>query len=245
MTDEPDHDLLDTPPAGERTPPGAATATIASDAPTVEMPGAPTAPPPERPPSPPVPADSAPRRRGVLVPAWLLMALAALGLFGVGMLVGSAIGGDDHGGARTFERPANGFRVPGNANNGRSGPGNGFGRQPDQRVVPSPGQGDNALPPGGSARPDVFLGVGIADSSNPAGASVTRIVTSSPAQSAGLRTGDVITGVDGTSVKSAAALSRAIRAHAPGDTVTIRYSRDGTTATATATLSGGSSVSQQ
>ena len=70
-------------------------------------------------------------------------------------------------------------------------------------------------------------------------------MASSPAQSAGLRVGDVITGVDGTTVKSAAALSRAILAHSAGDTVTIRYSRDGTTATAEATLSGGAAVSQQ
>ena len=246
MNDEPDNDLLDTPPEAEGSASGTTTATIAPDAPTVEMPAGPTAPPPEPPPAPPTPAGGGRRRPGVLVPAWLLFALAGIVLFGLGLLVGSAIGHDDHGRVRALQRPGNGFRVPGNPNNGRSGPGNGFGRQPGQGVVPTPpGRGGNALPPGGSAQPDVFLGVGIADSSNPAGASVTRVVASSPAQSAGLRVGDVIIAVDGTTVRSASALSRAILAHSAGDVVTLRYSRNGTTATAKATLSGGSSVSQQ
>ena len=52
-----------------------------------------------------------------------------------------------------------------------------------------------------------------------------------PAAKANLRSGDVVTGVDGTTVDSAEALTRAIDAHKPGETVTVKISRGGKTIT--------------
>ena len=67
-------------------------------------------------------------------------------------------------------------------------------------------------------------------SDNGQGVVIGTVQTGSPAADAGLKAGDVITAVDGTSVNSAAALSTAIRSHQPGDSVKITYTRGGTSA---------------
>ena len=56
------------------------------------------------------------------------------------------------------------------------------------------------------------------------------------AGSAGLRAGDVITAVDGTSVGSANDLVRAIHSHKPGDHIRLTWSRGGQSQSVTATL---------
>ena len=58
----------------------------------------------------------------------------------------------------------------------------------------------------------------------------------SPADAAGLRAGDVITAVDGTSVGSANDLVRAIHSHKPGDHIRLTWSRGGQSQSVTATL---------
>ncbi len=50
-----------------------------------------------------------------------------------------------------------------------------------------------------------------------------------------LKPGDVVTSVDGTAISSAKAVGEAVRKHAPGETVTIAYTRDGRPATVTIT----------
>jgi S1-C subfamily serine protease len=57
--------------------------------------------------------------------------------------------------------------------------------------------------------------------SSSSGATVTGVVSGSPADDAGLTAGDVITAVGGADVASASGLSDLIAAHHPGDTVTI------------------------
>src|SRR3954463_13466967 len=57
-----------------------------------------------------------------------------------------------------------------------------------------------------------------------------------PAGKAGLKKGDVVTAVDGTTVASGDDLSRAIDAHKPGDKVTITYQRGGSEHTVSLTL---------
>jgi hypothetical protein len=52
----------------------------------------------------------------------------------------------------------------------------------------------------------------------------------SPAATAGLKTGDVITKIGDTTVQNDADLVRAIRNQSPGDNVTVTYTRDGTSA---------------
>lgn len=57
-----------------------------------------------------------------------------------------------------------------------------------------------------------------------AGAAVDQVVTGSPAEKAGIAAGSVITGVDGTTVDSATALTTSLRVHHPGDQVSITWS---------------------
>lgn len=70
------------------------------------------------------------------------------------------------------------------------------------------------------------------------GAYIREVQPGSPAQAAGLKAGDKITAVDGSSVASAQELIEAIGAHSPDDTVKIAYERAGKKRTATAYLEG-------
>ncbi len=60
-----------------------------------------------------------------------------------------------------------------------------------------------------------------------AGAVVKSVTNDSPAKSAGLQAGDVITGIDGTAVASPQDLVDAVGAKKPGDTVTLTVERSG------------------
>jgi S1-C subfamily serine protease len=72
------------------------------------------------------------------------------------------------------------------------------------------------------------------------GALIEETVTSGPAQEAGLTEGDLITGVDGTSVSSPTALTNALLQYKAGDSVTIAYTdTSGNSHTATVKLSSG------
>jgi putative serine protease PepD len=64
------------------------------------------------------------------------------------------------------------------------------------------------------------------------GAQIRQVTSSSPAAAAGLRAGDVVTKVDDRSVTDADSLVVAVRAHDPGQTVSVTYLRDGATRTA-------------
>ncbi len=81
-----------------------------------------------------------------------------------------------------------------------------------------------------------FLGVGIQDVTHDIadslglkeahGAVVTEVTPNSPADKAGLKSGDVITAVDGDEIDDARALSRTIGAKAPGTTVDVTVWRN-------------------
>ncbi len=64
-----------------------------------------------------------------------------------------------------------------------------------------------------------------------AGAMVFQVAGNSPASAAGLQRGDLITAIDGSTVKDAQALVNAIAAHKPGDKVTLTVQRIGQAAT--------------
>jgi serine protease Do len=84
-----------------------------------------------------------------------------------------------------------------------------------------------------------FLGVGIQDVTHDIadsvglkqakGAVVTQVTPGSPAEKAGIKSGDVITQVDGDQIDDARALSRNIGAKAPGTTVDVSVWRDNAT----------------
>jgi putative serine protease PepD len=70
-----------------------------------------------------------------------------------------------------------------------------------------------------------YLGVLLNEASS--SAQVQSVRAGTPAAKAGLKSGDVVTEVDGTSISSGDDLTRAIDAHKPGDTVTVKYRRGG------------------
>ncbi|GHD03614.1 S1C family serine protease [Zhihengliuella salsuginis] len=68
------------------------------------------------------------------------------------------------------------------------------------------------------------------------GAVVREVSEGSPAEDAGLRSGDIITGVDDRNVDDSLSLTAVIREYASGDDATIHYIRDGREATADVTV---------
>ena len=68
-----------------------------------------------------------------------------------------------------------------------------------------------------------FLGVQLATTQGAAGATLAGSVEGTPAATAGLAAGDVITAVDGVAVATTDALSAEIAAHEVGDLVTLSY----------------------
>ena len=88
-----------------------------------------------------------------------------------------------------------------------------------------------------------FLGVDVDDEENSSGVQVSGVTPGGPAEKAGLREGDVITSINGTSLKPSGddsagdKLVEFMRSTKPGDSLKIAYTRDGKAATATATTS--------
>ena len=70
-----------------------------------------------------------------------------------------------------------------------------------------------------------YLGVQLTDATG--GAGVNQAASGGPAADAGLKSGDVITAIDGKSVGSSDALVAAVDAHKPGDQVTLTVRRSG------------------
>jgi putative serine protease PepD len=68
------------------------------------------------------------------------------------------------------------------------------------------------------------------------GAYISKVVSGSPADKAGLEKGDVVTKMNDTRISSGAELVINVRGHLVGDKVTIEYQRDGEIKTTTVTL---------
>jgi len=179
------------------------------------------------------PVVAAPRK-GVFVPRWLAILLGivvAVGLVGGGgFALGRATGDDDHH-ERAEDRRETPSGLPplgdrdGRGNGNGSGNGNGNGAGPG---------GSTPAPPSPISR--VFLGVAVARESGTDGAVVIGVDPGSPADEAGLEVGDVITAVDSSTVADGSELAELIQDHDVGDTVTITYSRAGSSSTASVEL---------
>jgi S1-C subfamily serine protease len=73
-----------------------------------------------------------------------------------------------------------------------------------------------------------YLGIGVEDRHDGgSGAIVSEVQPDSPADKLGLKVGDVVTHVNGVAINGQAGLIAAIRDSAPGDEITVDYSRDG------------------
>lgn len=82
-----------------------------------------------------------------------------------------------------------------------------------------------------------YLGVSVQDSSTTNGVLVVGVQSGSPADAAGITAGSVITRIGGTSVDSSDSLGNAIKAHSPGERVSVSWiSADGGSRSATVTL---------
>ena len=83
-------------------------------------------------------------------------------------------------------------------------------------------------------------GTGSGSGSSVAGVSVAGVVTSSPAQEAGLAQGDIITSVNGKSVNAPTDITNALEPLHPGDKITLGWTDTaGQTHTATVALTSG------
>lgn len=74
------------------------------------------------------------------------------------------------------------------------------------------------------------------------GAYVVEVTSGSPADTAGIKSGDIITAVDGESITSADGMILAIRSHNVGDTVSVTFVRDGKEQTVQVTLGSDESL---
>ncbi len=75
------------------------------------------------------------------------------------------------------------------------------------------------------------------------GVYVVQIYTDSPAATAGLKEGDIITSIDGTEVEGMSSLKSLLVSHSPGETVEITVERDRQTFTVSLTLGSASEAS--
>lgn len=83
-----------------------------------------------------------------------------------------------------------------------------------------------------------MLGVSAGDATG-GGAVVSGVTPGTPAAKIGLAAGDIIVGIDRAAIDSVADLSAALRTHEVGDKVTVTWTRNGVTKSATATLIAG------
>jgi putative serine protease PepD len=90
---------------------------------------------------------------------------------------------------------------------------------------------------GQPAQAAAFLGVATMDSDDGSpGAVVQEVSSATPAEAAGLKAGDRIISIDGTTIPGSAELRGVVQAHKPGDTVKIVAVRGGTEQTFTVKL---------
>lgn len=82
-----------------------------------------------------------------------------------------------------------------------------------------------------------ILGVYEEEGADVEGLAIRTVIEGKGAEAAGLKAGDVITGVDGKTVRGTGSLRAALDGHKPGDRVTVVYLRDGRTQQTGVTLS--------
>jgi putative serine protease PepD len=76
-----------------------------------------------------------------------------------------------------------------------------------------------------------YVGVDLNPSSTSGGAQIASVQSGSPAQSAGVQSGDVVTAINGKSISSTEAFIETVDNYAPGQTITLTVKRGGQTKT--------------
>jgi membrane-associated protease RseP (regulator of RpoE activity) len=193
-----------------------ATEATAAEPVTAETAAVPAAPPPNAP---------SERRGGILVPAWAAIVVAILLIGGLGFAIGYWTGDDDGSDAAN----ASSSQLAPN----RQGPFSNGGGSNGSTVPNGNGSGNGN---GQTTAQIAFLGVELENAADNGGASISSVRAGSPAADAGLKAGDVVTKIDDKTVADDDDLIRAIRAHKPGEEVTVTYTRDGSSAQVKVTL---------
>jgi putative serine protease PepD len=88
----------------------------------------------------------------------------------------------------------------------------------------------------GKAIEHPYLGIALGDAVAPPGAKVGIVRASSPAATAGLKVGDIVTRIDAATVTNAEQLTAIVSGRKPGDVVHLTVDRNGTTLTVDVTL---------
>ena len=81
-----------------------------------------------------------------------------------------------------------------------------------------------------------YLGVTVGDNQSGTGATIGTVRDGSPAATAGLKSGDVVTAIDGKAVAGSSQLTSAIATYKPGDKIALTVKRNGSTITVNVTL---------
>lgn len=81
---------------------------------------------------------------------------------------------------------------------------------------------------GSSSSSSAYLGVVVSDDDSETGAEVLKVTSGSGAEDAGIKIGDIITSLDGTTVTTAKSLLSLVGNYSSGDTVDVGITRDGT-----------------
>ena len=203
---------------------------MADDTTAGDTPGVPEEPAPAAP-------GSGPRGGAVAVPRWAVGLLVAVLVIGVGFAVGRITAPENsHDNAKEATAVVpRGLDKLGNTLRKRlqqcmNDPGNcAFGLGPRNPTNPT-----TPTAPGTANR--AFLGVSVQAASGQSGALVQAVSSGSPADRAGIQVGDVITAVDANAVSGPADLAARIQAHQPGDAVTLRVTRGGSSMDVRVTL---------
>ncbi len=81
-----------------------------------------------------------------------------------------------------------------------------------------------------------YLGVSIGNNADGVGAQIGTVTSGGPAAHAGIQTGDVVIAIDGQTVADADDLTAAIASRDPGDKITLKLTRNGSTKSITVVL---------
>ncbi len=170
----------------------------------------------------------------VMMPKWVVYGVVGVALAAIGFGVGWVAKPDSESNSRPA---ASGSPFANGSPFGENGPFSGQRQQRNNGNGNNGGGNNNDRNNGGIQASGAFLGVSAtATSGDVTGAEIAQVVNNSPADDAGFEAGDVITKVDDTEITSPAELVQVISAKDSGDKVTITYTRDGDTETATVTL---------
>ena len=110
----------------------------------------------------------------------------------------------------------------------------GYAQQPPQQMPPGPatqdggdpygrGQQDRRMPPAGAP----FVGLALAPDQNGEGALIGAVAPGGPAETAGMRAGDLIVAINGRRISDPGAVPAAVGRCRPGDTLQSTVSREG------------------